>query len=75
MARVNATAITPTEIETPRLLVRVEEAATLLSLSRSKVYALMAAGELHSVTIGRSRRIPMEALTDYVANLRQQAGV
>ena len=36
-----------------RLLLRVEEAAHLLAISRTKAYALVATGELPSVTIGR----------------------
>jgi excisionase family DNA binding protein len=42
------------------------EAATLLSVSRTKVYELMAAGLLHSIQIGRSRRIPAEALHRFI---------
>jgi excisionase family DNA binding protein len=48
------------------LLIRVEEAAHLLSLSRSTVYELLASGDLPSVTIGAARRIPMAALEEWV---------
>lgn len=54
-----------------RLLVRVGEAGEMLGIKRSKVYELLAAGEIESVTIGRSRRIPVDALRDYVAGLRE----
>jgi excisionase family DNA binding protein len=57
-------------LSTTRLLVRVEDAAGILSLSRSKVYELLAAGELQGVTIGRSRRIPVDCLREYVTRLR-----
>ena len=59
----------PTYVSQQRLLYSVVEAAEVLSLSRSKVYELLAANTLQSVKIGRSRRIPHSALTDYVASL------
>ena len=43
-------------------LVRVTEVAMHLSLSRSKVYLMMDAGELPFVKFGKSRRVPMEAV-------------
>ncbi|WP_316959738.1 helix-turn-helix domain-containing protein [Streptomyces sp. TRM68367] len=45
----------------------VEEAARRLGVGRTTMYALLASGEIPSVTIGRLRRIPAEALSDYVA--------
>ena len=48
------------------LLVRVEEAARLLGLGRSKVYELVGSGELRSVAIGRSRRIPASAIREWL---------
>jgi excisionase family DNA binding protein len=48
------------------LLVRVEEAARLLSLSRSTIYELMDRGELQSVRCGAARRIPLAALRAWV---------
>lgn len=42
----------------------------ILSICRSRVFELMAAGTLESVKIGRSRRIPHQALVDYVERLR-----
>lgn len=53
----------------PKLLVDVDDAAEVLSLSRSTVYDLMAAGRLPSVYVGRSRRIPWAALEAFVAAL------
>ncbi len=49
------------------LLVTVEEAAAMCSLGRAKFYQLVMAGEVPSITIGRSRRIPMEGLRRWVA--------
>ena len=54
-----------------RLLFSVVDAAQILSLSRSKVYELLATGAIRSVRIGRSRRIPRSALDDYVADLTE----
>lgn len=53
-----------------RLLHSPEEAGVILSICRSRVFELMAAGTLESVKIGRSRRIPHQALVDYVERLR-----
>lgn len=56
-----------------KMLLTPEEAAASLSVSRSRVYELIATGALESVRIGVSRRIPADALADYVAELRQAA--
>lgn len=53
-----------------KLLLRPEEAAELLSIGRSKVYELIGAGELVSVRIGASRRIPAQALAEFVQQLQ-----
>jgi excisionase family DNA binding protein len=55
------------------LLLTVEQAAERLQLGRTTVYALISSGELESVTVGRLRRIPAEALPEYVSRLRQRA--
>jgi len=55
------------------VLVRVQEAARLLGISRAKTYELISAGDLESVTIGRARRVPVDALTDFVARLSDEA--
>ena len=55
------------------LLVRVEEAARLLSLSRSMIYELMNRGELPSVRCGAARRIPLAALQAWVKDQAEQA--
>jgi excisionase family DNA binding protein len=53
-----------------QLLLTAEQAAATLAICRTKVYELLRKGELESVQIGTSRRIPYEALTDYVRRLR-----
>jgi excisionase family DNA binding protein len=53
-----------------RLLLSVEEAAQRLHIGRSTVYTLVAQNQLESVKIGKLRRIPAQALENYVATLR-----
>lgn len=55
-----------------RLLLTVPEAAEALAISRSKLYELLAAGLVQSVRIDGSRRVPIEALETYVAQLLDQ---
>lgn len=52
-----------------KLLLTVEGAALQLSLSRSTVYELLASGEIRSLKIGRCRRIPQNALAEFVSKL------
>jgi excisionase family DNA binding protein len=54
----------------PRIVLTVEEAAQRLRIGRTLMYALVKRGDVESVTIGRLRRIPLDALYRYVASLR-----
>ncbi|WP_426566338.1 helix-turn-helix domain-containing protein [Angustibacter sp. McL0619] len=56
-----------------RLLYRVDDAAELLSLSRTVVFDLIRTRRLRSVQEGRTRLIPASALVEYVAQLEQEA--
>ncbi len=56
-----------------RLLLRVDEVAQRLALGRTKTYDLLAAGELRSVCIGRTRRVSVAALEEFIARLAEQA--
>jgi excisionase family DNA binding protein len=67
-----------TEADRPRdegaaesLLLTPEEAATLLRIGRTTVYALMKAGDLRSVHIGRSCRLVRAELERYVRGLQK----
>lgn len=53
-----------------KLLLKPEEAAEVLSIGRSKVYELISTGELASVRIGACRRVPTDALVEFVTRLR-----
>ena len=48
------------------LLLTPEEAATVLRIGRTTIYALMRAGDLRPVHIGRSCRLPRTELERYV---------
>ena len=56
-------------IEAGRLLLRPEEVAQALGVGRTTVFELIRAGELRSVKIGKSRRIPTDAVREYVDGL------
>jgi excisionase family DNA binding protein len=63
------TATEPTITAVTPLLYRVEEAAEALRVGRTQVYALIRCGALRTVKIGGSRRVPVDAVAEYVANL------
>lgn len=44
----------------------VPQVCRVMQMSRSKVYALIASGEIPSVSIGRSRRVPASRLQAYL---------
>jgi excisionase family DNA binding protein len=50
-----------------RLLLRPVEAAEAIGVGRSKVYELLASGELPSIRIGGSLRVPVDALRAWIA--------
>ena len=53
------------------LAVRVEEAARRLSIGRTTMYALIRDGVVQTVPIGRFRRVPVQALSDFLAQRMQ----
>ena len=54
------------EFRPTKLLLTVTEASQVLAISRSKLYELLNSGHLPSVHIGRSRRIRMTDLEEFV---------
>lgn len=56
------------------LLMTVEEAAEQLLIGRSLMYELIKEGRVATVRIGRLRRVPCEALRNYVEDLVKAAG-
>jgi excisionase family DNA binding protein len=59
-----ATATTP-----QRLLYTPDNAGAILDVGRTTIYALIQSGDLKSVKIGRSRRIPAASLQEYINKL------
>jgi excisionase family DNA binding protein len=55
-----------------KLLLTPEEAAEVLGLSRCMVYDLIRLRAIVSVKIGRARRIPVEAVRQYVERLTEE---
>lgn len=51
------------------ILYTPQEVAEIMSISRSQVYNLMNSNQLESVHIGRSRRITMDQIHEFVGQL------
>ena len=51
-----------------RLMLRPAEAAEALGISRSKVYELIASGQIPSIRLGGSVRVPVQALREWIEN-------
>lgn len=66
---------TPTHPHTARTLLSVEDAAAHLSIGRTTMYALIKAGHITTVRIGRLRRVPTDALTTYTTQLQTEQTV
>jgi excisionase family DNA binding protein len=62
-----------TATDSALVLLTVEEAARRLRIGRTTCFRLVLSGEIESVTVGRLRRIPVDALPAYVAKLRRTA--
>jgi excisionase family DNA binding protein len=59
---------------TSQLLFSVKEAAGLLGIGRTFMFELLATGEIDSLKIGRLRKIPRDAIDEYIERLRAQQG-
>ena len=44
----------------------VKQVAEILSISHNTAYALVRSGQIHSIRVGRSYRIPLDAVVDYL---------
>jgi excisionase family DNA binding protein len=53
--------------ELMKVLLTVEEAAHKLSIGRTTCYGLMKRGELRYILIGSERRIPVDAVGEFVS--------
>ena len=59
-----------TEVQT---FMAVEEAAAALRIGRTRMFDLIAKGEVNSVLIGRCRRVSVDALREYAKKLESTA--
>lgn len=59
------------DIDPTLALLTVEEAARRLGIGRTSCYRLITSGELESVTVGRLRKVPADAVPEYVTRLRK----
>jgi len=50
-----------------QLLVTVEEAGKMIRVGRTRMYELVASGTIPSVRIGRSVRVPVDTLREWIA--------
>lgn len=55
------------------ICVRVNEAARMIGVGRTKLYELIAAGEVETVKLGKSTRVTTASLHDLVR--RQRSGI
>ena len=55
------------QIPSGRLLLTPEESAYAINVSRSQLWKMLATGEITSIKIGRSRRVPVDALRQWIA--------
>ncbi|MEV8546157.1 excisionase family DNA-binding protein [Streptomyces sp. NPDC051572] len=53
------------------VLLTVEEAARRLRIGRTVCYRLIGSGELESITVGHLRRVPADAVPEFVTRLRK----
>jgi len=51
------------------VLLKIPDVMERLAVGQTKVYELMSSGELRSVKVGRSRRVPSYELERFVAEL------
>ncbi|WP_030892478.1 excisionase family DNA-binding protein [Streptomyces sp. NRRL S-1868] len=66
----NSTPALSSDNDTTLVLLTVEEAARRLRIGRTTCYALIRAGELETIPVGRLRRVPADAPAAYVAQRR-----
>jgi len=51
------------------VLLKIPEVLERLAISQTKLYELMSSGELRSVKLGRSRRVPSDEIDRFIADL------
>jgi excisionase family DNA binding protein len=51
------------------VLLKIPDVLERLAISQTKLYELMSSGQLRSVKVGRSRRVPSDELDRFIADL------
>lgn len=59
----------PTKSTEPEGYMTPEQVADRFQIGKTRLYALLRSGQLRSVRIGRSRRIPIESVHDFEDSL------
>jgi excisionase family DNA binding protein len=49
-----------------RLLLKIADAAAMLSISKAALYRLVQDGRLRTIRVGKSRRIPVSVLQEFI---------
>jgi excisionase family DNA binding protein len=62
----------PQEVAPQRLLLRIPEVAETLGIGRTKIYEMIATGELPTIRVGRAVRISVSTLQKWVEEREQQ---
>jgi excisionase family DNA binding protein len=62
----------PQEVAPQRLLLRIPEVAETLGIGRTKIYEMIAKGELPTIRVGRAVRISVSTLQKWVEEREQQ---
>ena len=65
----------PQEGTPQRLLLRIPEVAETLGIGRTKIYEMIATGELPTIRIGQAVRVSVSALQKWVEEREQQGGL
>ncbi|MGQ0572748.1 MAG: helix-turn-helix domain-containing protein [Pseudonocardia sp.] len=69
MAEQEPSPAAPPAVASRRVLLTVAEAAEQLGIGKTTTYALVRSGEIESVLIGRLRRIHVDSVAAYAAQL------
>ena len=59
---------------TPLLRLPIREVASVMRVSKMTVYRLVHSGELPAIRVGRSFRVPEQAVHDYLRDAYIEAG-
>jgi excisionase family DNA binding protein len=62
----------PKEVVPQRLLLRIPEVAETLGIGRTKIYEMIATGELPTIRFGRAVRVSVSTLQKWVEEREQQ---